>query len=186
MVNKQLPSKLFYLGHVGSFHSIVCKKYDKENKFSHIGQSSFEEIFLSVLSVPSSIGIVAYTNKIAGNINEVHELLNKHKNTKIQDYIDLPIKLFLLAKKILPKYKTVYSHPKALQQCSEYITKHHLVAVDSPSTSESALFVSSSQNSGDCCIGSIELAHIYNLHVISENIGNSQDNFTTFAIITKL
>jgi prephenate dehydratase len=179
--------KLFYLGPFGSYHSSVGLQLDKNSEFEHIGLSSFQEIFQNVISTPNSVAVVAYTNKLSGDIKEVHELLHSTKTIKILSYLQFPITLSLLAKNnesSSAEYSKVFSHPKALSQCSNYLSKFNLQIVETSSTSQAAKIVSESKSDADCCIGDKVLSKIYNLQIVSESVGDSEDNFTTFAIIT--
>jgi len=74
----------------------------------------------------------------------------------------------------LNEVKTVYSHPQALKQCSDFLKKYNPVAVNNTAEAINHL-----QNNSDAIIGSESLG----LPIIKSNIANKTPNITQFIIL---
>jgi chorismate mutase/prephenate dehydratase len=79
---------------------------------------------------------------------------------------------------------SVYSHPHALSQCSEFIRKNNYNPVSYINTAISAQYVKES-NEPIASICSERCAKLYDLEIIQKNIADSQPNYTKFICITK-
>lgn len=176
--------KVYYLGPLGSYSSIVA-----ENAFS--GESleplsSFRCIIDEVLKDPDVIGILPIENSSTSNIHENIDYFFAH-DIKIIGEANLQIALHLtgLEAAELSDIKTVYSHPKALLQCSRFLEENKLHVEEVASTSDGGAQVLSRQDASCAVIGSRALAKSDGLQLLAENIGNEQDNKTRFVFVSQ-
>jgi len=123
--------KIFYQGIKGSFSYFAAQKaLGKKNHF--IGVDNFKEIFEAVAKGKGDFGVVPIENTIAGSVYENYDLLEKFSQ-KIQIIKEVYLKIshcLLGPKSKIPKekrlslIKKIYSHPKALEQCSKFFEKY--------------------------------------------------------------
>lgn len=182
--------KIAYQGIEGSFSFLAAKKFFK-NKNQFFGKNSFKEVFEAVEKELVDFGIIPIENSIAGTVHENLDWLKKFK-VKIQGEILLKINHCLLVfpskipKKVRIKIlRKVFSHPKALEQCSKFFEKYNfLEKVAFSDTAKAAKFVKEQKDLTLGAIASKECAKIYNLQVLLENIQDNPQNFTRFLLIT--
>lgn len=82
----------------------------------------FEEVFQAVAAQQVDYGVLPIENSTAGFVNSNYDLLNKYENYIVGE-VYVPVEHALLGRPEaeLSDIKTVYSHPQALMQCSEYL-----------------------------------------------------------------
>ena len=81
----------------------------------------------------------------------------------------------------------VYSHPQALAQCEEFLSKNlpSCQVIPAYDTAGSVKMVKE-LNKGNCaCIASKDAAEIYNMPIILDNIANNLNNYTRFLMLSK-
>ena len=85
---------------------------------------SFSHVFESVTKDKADFGVVPIENSQAGSINETYDLLLRY-DLNIYGEIDLRVNhcLMALPGESLASIKTVYSHPQALAQCEQFLSK---------------------------------------------------------------
>ncbi len=184
--------KIVYQGIEGSYSYLAgVKFFSKENKF--IGVNNFKEIFKLVAENKADFGVVPIENSIAGSVYENIDYLNRY-NVKIIGEHYLKIEHCLLGIKarmpfnIRMKYiKKIYSHPKALEQCSKFLDKYkNIEKIAYTDTASSAKLISELNDITLACIASKECAYLYNLQILKNNIQDFKNNFTRFLFIAQL
>ena len=102
--------------------------------------------------------------------------------------LELPVRHVLAAAKgVSPSMiSKVYSHPAALEQCSRFLNGNtQFEPIESDDTASSIRDVVE-KNSPDCAaIGSETAAKIYGAEILQRGIANSNENLTTFCLISK-
>jgi len=117
--------KIVYQGIEWSYSYLAGTKYfGKQNIF--MGTNNFKEIFKQIQNRKADFGIIPIENSIAGSIYENFDNLNKFNvivigecYLKIEHYL-LGIKAKLPFNLRIKFIKKIYSHPKALEQCSKF------------------------------------------------------------------
>lgn len=147
---------------------------------------TFGDVFKAVADGRADYGILPVENSSAGSVNEVYDLVMKHRFT-IAAAAELPVNHCLLA---LPgakpeELRIVYSHPQGLAQCAERIADRRLEARTYINTAASARMVSESGDRTLCAIASKRAADIYGLDIIEENIQTVSSNSTRFIAISR-
>ncbi len=184
-------SIIVHIGKPGSFsHAAARTQYGTDH--TYIGCKSFEDVFRTVAEGNAEIGVVPIENSLAGSIYENYDMFDKY-SVSIATEQYLKVEHYLLCKKShatdterMREMITVYSHPKALEQCRSFFNNHDwmkpTVAID---TATSAYQVASSDDMTVAAIGSLESAHLYRLHVLARNIEDDINNYTRFVYIIK-
>jgi chorismate mutase/prephenate dehydratase len=132
--------------------------------------------------------VLPIENSLAGSIEENFDLLSEYNVAIIGEQI-LKVDHALLGVKgaTINDIKTVYSHPKAIAQCENYIRKYH-IDWDVKNLRNTAMSAQKIQDDGDktqAAIGSKYNAVLYNLDVLEESIQDDKNNETRFVIVSK-
>jgi len=110
-------------------------------------------------------------------------------DVRIKAEIVVPISHALLAVEVakIGAITRVLSHPQALAQCRDWLRKNlpRAELVEMPSTSKAAEQVSKINRSNAAVIGPIDLAKIYGLKVLLDDIKTGEKNKTRFLRIAK-
>jgi chorismate mutase/prephenate dehydratase len=151
-----------------------------------INRLTFEDVFKSVFEETADIGIVPIENSTAGYINDVYDLLLKYDlfiNHTYEKKVDHC--LASSSEADIEDIREVYSHPQALAQCSEYITRNKLVACNEINTAVAAQKTAALNKKNAACICSEEAAMLYGLKIIEKQINDQKKNYTRFAAVSK-
>lgn len=171
-----------YAGTPGSFaHEAAEKAYPNS---ALTGFERFQDVFEAVLNNKIELGIVPYENSIAGKVKEVEELLDK-SNLEIIDRIKIRINQLLVAPygTELSSIRKIYSHSKALEQCSKYLESlPECQIVPYSTTSAAASVVAALNDKCSAAIASETAAKLYRLSILKDNIQDNQENYTEFIV----
>lgn len=151
-----------------------------------VNENSFEAVFDRVEKGEIDAGVIPFENSFTGTVSDTLDLLYS-KSCFISRRYDLPIRHCLLGVNgaTLDTVKTVRSHPQALGQCAEFISKQGLLKEECVNTAIAAAEIAAM---GDCtksAIASKEAGEIYGLSVIAEKINTSLQNTTRFIVIER-
>lgn len=157
------------------------------NQILPIPYKSFKSVFDSVQSDSCSFGLIPIENSLAGSIHQNYDLLLRHE-LQIVGEIKYRIRHNLLALKgvRIEQIKKIYSHPQALDQCSEFIESlHGAEAVPMYDTAGSALHVYEYKFRDAAAIASARAAQTFNLDILKSSIENNHRNYTRFLVIAR-
>ena len=147
---------------------------------------TFEEVFESVTTNKSNIGLIPVENSVAGRVAEIHSLMHKTPLKIVGEYF-MKVELHLLGvKKIkINQVKNVRSHIHALSQCRKFIKKNKIKMIVTPDTALAAKEVSEENNPTESAIASKLAGKIYNLKILKKNVEDSFQNITRFILLHK-
>jgi prephenate dehydratase len=147
---------------------------------------SLKHVFEAVTKDNAEFGVVPIENSQAGSINETYDLLLKY-DLNICGELDLRVNhcLMALPGETLDSIKTVYSHPQALAQCEQFLSKLGAEIVPSYDTAGSAKLISEKKLTNCAAVASKRVAQIYHMQILAENIQTIKDNYTKFFAISK-
>ena len=148
---------------------------------------TFDAVFQAVRSGLCKYGVVPIENSSNGSVRSVYSLMQKYHFSIVRS-TRLWIQHTLLAKPgtKLENVETVYSHQQALGQCSGFFEKNSGIrAVPCGNTALAARMVAESPDKNCAAIAPIRCAELYGLEVLSEDIQDSENNYTRFVCITK-
>ncbi len=177
--------KVAIQGIAGSFHDIAARNYFKGEDVEIIACKTFKDVFATIKKDNSIIGLVAIENTIAGSLLQNNNLL-KESGLKVMGETKLRIVHNLVALKgqKIQDLTDVYSHPIALMQCEDFISKYrNLVAIESDDTASSAKAIATNGVLSRAAVCSKLAAEIYDLEVLAEGIETNKRNFTRFLVI---
>lgn len=178
--------KVAFQGERGAFSEIASKYYfgDSVKLFPSY---SFNEVFKKVKTNEVNFGVVPIENTLYGSIFETYDLLLKY-SLKIFGELNLQINHHLLAFNSykINQIKKVFSHPQALGQCSEFLTKLKNAKINPAYDTAGAInFSIEKSTEPTAIIASRKAAELHNLFILKKNIQNNSENFTRFLIVGK-
>tara|TARA_B100000378_G_scaffold15220_1_gene12406 strand:- start:223 stop:1065 length:843 start_codon:yes stop_codon:yes gene_type:complete len=173
-----------FQGIEGANSHLASKKLFPKAKI--IPCETFEEVFESVMTNKSDIGLIPVENSVAGRVAEIHSLMHKTP-LKIVGEFFMKVELHLLGtEKInINQIKNVRSHIHALSQCRKFIKKNKVKTIVSADTALAAKEISEKNNPTESAIATKLAAQIYNLKVLKKNVEDSLQNITRFILLQK-
>lgn len=176
--------KLFYLGPEDSYSYIVTKQIMLEKEYELVAVESFSEIAENTVKIKNAIGVLPIENSITSDIHENIDYLFK-TDVKIfyEAFLRINLQLIGLKDAVMEDIKTVYSHERALAQCSNFIKEHNLATHETQSTAQGKELLLQKHDKTIGIIGSKILAKHPQLKILQENIGNDTYNMTRFVFM---
>ena len=146
-----------------------------------VGFPFSEQVFDAVEAGAVDGGFVPVENSIAGPVGvNTDLLLERSVFATAESYLFIEHCLLGRQGERLEDVRTVCSHPIALAQCREFITRHGLRAVPEYDTAGAAEIVAGRQVAGEAAIASKRCAEVYGLSLLAEDIQSVRNNITRF------
>ncbi len=177
--------KVAIQGTLGSFHDIAAHNYFEGEDIELICCSTFEDVFVSIRADNRTIGLLAIENTIAGSLLQNNELLRESGTQIIGEYkLRISHCFVCLPEEDWHDITEVNSHPIALMQCREFLSKHpHIKVVEGEDTARSAEIIREKNLKGHAAICSRAAAERYGMKILQEGIETNKHNFTRFLIV---
>ena len=172
-------------GIFGSNAQMACDKLLPLSQILYV--NSFQAVFDAVEEGLAQFGVLPIENSSNGSVKEVYDLLER-KRCYIVRGTKQWISHDLLAKEgtRLEDIHTVYSHPQALGQCSEFFAQYpHIKLEPYTNTAMAAQMVAQSEDAGIAAVAAPQCAQLYGLQAVRRSIQNNDNNYTRFICITK-
>jgi prephenate dehydratase len=150
-------------GFEGSFHQIAARQFFG-NGIGILPCATFREVVESTRRGDTDASVMAIENSIAGSILPNYNLLHKSALSIVGE-VYLPIKQHLLVNPGVrfEDIKEVHSHPIALLQCMDYLTKHSWKLVETEDTALSAKHIHQRKSRHIAGIAGKLAAELFNL-----------------------
>jgi len=172
-------------GIFGSNAQMACDKLLPLSQILYV--NSFQAVFDAVEEGLAQFGVLPIENSSNGSVKEVYDLLER-KHCYIVRGTKQWISHDLLAKEgtRLEDIHTVYSHPQALGQCTEFFAQYpHIKLEPYTNTAMAAQMVAQSEDAGIAAVAAPQCAQLYGLQAVRRSIQNNDNNYTRFICITK-
>lgn len=169
----------------GSNSQTACEKLFKRPNIMYF--NTFEAIFQAVDKGLCKYGMLPIENSLHGSVTAVYDLMNRY-NFHIARSVKLKIDHCLLVKQgtKLSDITEIYSHEQALGQCSIYLKGLEGVKIiPCENTAAAAKLIADSNRKDVAAICSKQCAELYGLAVLTDEIQNSDNNYTRFICISK-
>lgn len=176
--------KIAYSGTEGAFAHVAARRLFPDEL--HVACKNFREAYEAVEKGDCDLAVLPIRNSYAGEVKEVIEMLSEGRLIVTKEY-ELPIVQNLLGLRGSRPgdIKTVISQHKALEQCDGYIREHGYKIIESVNTAIAAKEIIAKADMSVAAIASLETAAIYGLKVLDEKINETDDNITTFAVVSR-
>lgn len=172
-----------FQGIPGSFSNMAATALYGDD-FDPIHTTRFRDVFEAVSTGNAQYGVVPIENALAGSVLENSDLLREYNCWICREYY-CPVHLCLLSKGSLSDIRLVFSHPKAIEQCSHFLeTNPQIQAVVWSDTATAAQHVAAQDDRALAAFASEQASTIYSLPICERTVQNHQHNATRFISIT--
>jgi len=181
--------RVSYQGTDGAYsHQAATRHFsERYDKVDAIGYDTFQQAAQAVLDEKVDFALLPIENTTAGSINDTYDILGNEKLHIVGEEILKVVHCLMAVEPVeLSKIRRIMSHPQAIAQCSQFLSKLPRCKVES--YLDTAMSAKKVLEDGDLSQGAIAGAHaadLYGLHVIEHDIANQRENFTRFVIATK-
>jgi prephenate dehydratase len=179
--------KVGALGPAGTSSEAVAWAWFK-GKFEVVTYLTISEVAKAVARGDVDAGVIPVESLREGPVGEALDALT-WADVKASAEIVRPISYSLLTVKgsKFSNIIQVLSHPQALAQCKDFISKRLPKAelIEMTSTAKAAEQVSKKGDRSAAAIGPKNLAKLYRLQVLHDNVEGEEKNVTRFLVITK-
>lgn len=160
--------------------------FDKMKTSFHVDM--WRDAMDAISTGKADYAVLPIENSLAGSVEENFDLLSEYNVAIIGEQI-IKVDHALLGVKgaNISDIKTVYSHPKAIAQCENYIRLNHIDwdVKNLRNTAMSAQKIKDDNDITQAAIGSKYNAELYDLEVLEESIQDDKNNETRFVIVSK-
>ncbi|MBR1498393.1 MAG: prephenate dehydratase [Bacteroidaceae bacterium] len=169
----------------GSFHDIAAHRYFEDEQVELVCCDTFEQVFSSLHDDHDTVAVVAIENTIAGSLLHNYELLRDSGMTIVGEHkLRISHSIMCLPDEDWEDLREVNSHPVALMQCRNFLSRHPgLKVVEVADTAGAAADISREQRHGHAAICHRDAARIYGMKVLQEGIETNKHNFTRFLVL---
>ena len=175
--------KISFQGEHGAYSETSALKFFK-NEIESIPCLTFHDALEQTESDNSDYAILPVENSIEGSVGQSFDAILS-SNLHAVGEIYLEIHHCLISNGKIDEIDTVYSHPQALGQCSDFVQKKSLKTVPTYDTAGSVKIIKDLNEKSIAAIASKNAAEIYNMPIIKEKIENEPNNVTRFLIFSK-
>jgi prephenate dehydratase len=173
-----------YQGEAGAYSERAVRRLFPSPKT--LPYPSVHRVFEAVEIGAVAFGVVPLENSHAGSINESYDLLVRHGVQIVAETIvRISHCLLALPGTALEEVRTVYSHPQALDQCSEFLDSLRVERIAVHDTAGAARLLAERKQSAAAAIASAEAGELYGLEPLAFDIEDRADNSTKFAAISR-
>jgi prephenate dehydratase len=184
--HRRTMKKIAFQGEKGAFSEDAAFRF-WNTQIVPCPQKSFINVFHAVQEGRCAFGIIPIENSQTGSIHQNVDLLLEY-NLSIVGEIVLRIRHCLLTTGSvrIGDIRKIFSHPQALEQCSEFLgSLKNVEIVPAYDTAGSARFIAENRIKNGAAIASIRAGEDYGLVALRRGIENHEQNYTRFLIISK-
>lgn len=183
---KTFGSRVVYQGVEGAYSHAAARAFFGEHVNAyHV--KAFEDTMIELEEGRADFAVLPIENSTAGFIIDNYDLLAKYRNYIVGEvYIPISHMLLGLPEAELSDIKTVYSHPQALMQCTDYLNEHkEWGRISVLNTAVAAKKVQEELDKTQAAIASRTAGELYGLKELAQGINNEKCNTTRFIVLAK-
>lgn len=184
-----LPAKgarIVYQGVEGAYsHGAALQYFGEAADVYHV--EHFGDAMEEVQAGRADFAVLPIENSSAGAVVDLYDILTRYSNSIVAETF-LPVNHALLgtAEAEEEQIKTVYSHPQALMQSSEYLNSHRdWKQISMENTAVAARKVLEDGDPAQAAVASEIAGRLYGLKVLKPSIQNNKGNTTRFVILAR-
>ena len=175
--------KISFQGEHGAYSESAAKKFFK-NEIETIPCNSFEDALKITEDGESDYSILPVENSIEGTVGQSIDTITHTKLYAIgEEYFKVEHCLIGTGK--IEDIETVYSHPQALGQCSDFIKNGKMKTVPTYDTAGSVKIIKEINDIHSAAIASNDAGNLYDIPIVKQKIENNPNNYTRFLIFSK-
>ncbi len=148
--------------------------------------ATFEDVAKAISCCDNCIGVLPLENSTAGSVDDTYKLLASYDLNIIKKE-SLKVSHCLLGVRgaRIEDIKSVSSHPQALMQCDEFISRHGFDTSNAPNTAIASERLALYGDKHKGVISSNLCAMLYGLELIEEGVQDAENNYTRFIVLSK-
>jgi chorismate mutase / prephenate dehydratase len=173
----------------GSYSQLAAEQFfrDKPVEISLLACTRFADVASAVEQGRADVAMLPVENTTSGGIAEVYDVL-LHSRLAVIGEVKYRVQHCLLGTEdsTLDTIKSIYGHPQAVTQCSDFLGE--LTDVEVVFFGDTAMSGRRIKSIGDPTIGAIaseEAARRFGLKVLKRAIGNRKENYTRFLVVAR-
>jgi chorismate mutase/prephenate dehydratase len=179
--------RVSYQGTDGAYSHLAAVRHFDE-RYAQVdcyGYNTFVEAAKAVKEGHVDYAVLPIENTTAGSINDTYDILGDSKLHIIGEEVLKVVHCLLAVEPVeLSKIRRILSHPKAIEQCTYFLSKLPRCKVESYlDTAISAKKVLEDGDLSQAAIAGAHAADHYGLHIIEHDIANQKENFTRFVVV---
>ena len=187
--NRDSLLKVGFQGTDGAYSQQAALSHfsSRANDLVTTGFETFREVVEAVEREEMDYGVLPVENTTAGSINDSYDLLNKGSLSIVGEEV-VKVEHCLVALENVPieNIRRIMSHPQAIAQCMDYLSKLHHCKVESYlDTAMAARKVREDADLSQAAICSRDAARLYGLTILREGIANQKENYTRFVVVSR-
>jgi prephenate dehydratase len=172
--------KVAFQGEPGAYSELAA--------FEHLGPNiqtlpceSFDLAYEAILEGSASHGMLPFENSLAGSVHRNYDLILRHELYIVSEF-HLRVSHCLLGVpgSKIENIKRAHSHPQALAQCENNLTKVGIIPVAEKDTAGSARLIKEWNEPQDAAVASTRAAEVYGLEILRRNLEDYSHNYTRF------
>lgn len=186
---KSLPvnqARVVYQGVEGAYtHEAALKYFGANADIYHV--DSWEDAMKEVEAGAADYAVLPIENSSAGAVTHNYDLLIKYHNYIVAEtFLSVDHALLGLSEAKEGDIQTVFSHPQALMQCSEFLnTNRDWRQISVENTAVAAKKVFEDGDPSQAAVASETAGKIYGLKVLKSSINHNKNNTTRFIILSR-
>jgi len=180
--------KVGFQGERGAYSELALQGFFGQQA-KPLGFALSEQVVEALLAKEVDFAILPVENSIVGNVTVNLDLLYA-ENVEVWGEHFQPIKhcLMTLPGTPLEEITEAASHPIALSQCRDFLSRHNIRAHAEYDTAGAAKLLreNADQSKGKAIVASELCAKYYDLEILSDKIQNNDTNLTRFLVLSRL
>ncbi len=185
---KSIPTdgvRVVYQGVEGAYsHAATLQYFGTDISCYHV--VTFEDAMKEVESGRADYAVLPIENSSAGAVIDNYDLLMKYNNYIVAEtFLTVNHGLLGLKDSRLEDIRTVFSHPQALMQCSEFLNANrNWKQISVENTAAAAKKIIEEGDPTQAAVASEIAAGLYGLKVLNSSINHNKSNTTRFIILS--
>lgn len=177
--------KTAYCGVEGAFAYLAADRLFPGSEL--IACRSFADAYRAVETGEADCAVLPLENSYAGEVGTVMDLIFSGE-LYVNQVLDLSVRHCLIAcpGASIQTVKTVVSHPQALQQCADFLSRLDAETKEYSNTAAAAEYVRDCADLSVAAIASEETAALYGLEILQSGINDAGNNTTRFAVLSRV
>lgn len=179
-------ARIVYQGVEGAYsHGAALQYFGEEADVYHV--EHFGDAMEEVQSGRADFAVLPIENSSAGAVVDLYDILTRYSNSIVAEtFLSVNHALLGTAEAEEEQIKTVYSHPQALMQSSEYLNSHReWKQISMENTAVAARKILEDGDPTQAAVASEIAGKLYGLKVLKPLIQNNKGNTTRFVILSR-
>ena len=176
-------NKVSFQGEHGAYSESAARKFFGE-KIEAVPSKTFEDALKNTENDNSEYSILPVENSIEGSVGQSIDVIT-HTDLHSIGEVYFKVEHCLIGTGKIDDLETVYSHPQALGQCSDFIQNKKLKTVPTYDTAGSVKIIKEMNDIHFAAIASNNAGNLYNIPIVKQGIENNPNNYTRFLIFSK-